>query len=159
MTVNKRRKSNRHRGSRTCGWGLTHRGAGNRGGRGNAGSGKKGKCKMPKKGAWTIQYFGKSGFVPKGARYAKQYTINLRQLEELLEKFIKNKAAVLENSVYTVNLTELGVDKLLSSGKATNKFRIVVRYASKSAVEKVKAAGGEIVMPAVKKTAENKGTE
>lgn len=150
MTTKRRRKSTRSHGSRTCGWGLTHRGAGNRGGRGRAGTGKKGKCKMPTKGTWTIQYFGKTGFKSKGLRYAKHYTINLRQLEELLDNFVSDKIAVLEKDVYTVNLTDLGIDKLLSAGRVTKKFKINVAVASKAAVEKVKAAGGEVVLPEAK---------
>ena len=162
MTVKRSKKSAKQRGSRTCGWGLTHRGAGNRGGRGRAGTGKKGKCKMPQKGTWTIQYFGKKGFKSKGLRYAAHYTINLRQIEELLDNFVKEKAAVLEKDVYTVNLTDLGIDKLLSAGKVTKKFNIIVDFASKAALEKVKVAGGEVVLPAKEKKApetEEKGTE
>ncbi|MBW3001787.1 uL15 family ribosomal protein [Candidatus Woesearchaeota archaeon] len=146
MTIKRRRKSTRSHGSRTCGYGVSHRGAGERGGRGRAGTGKKGKCKMPVKGKWTIQYFGKTGFKSKGLRYAKHYTINLRQLEELLDNFVKEKFAVLEKDVYVVNLTDLGIDKLLSAGKVSKKFKINVAFASKAAVEKVKAAGGEVVL-------------
>ena len=144
MTTKRRRKSTRSKGSRSCGWGATHRGAGNRGGRGKAGTGKKGKCKMPQKGTWTIQFFGKKGFKSKG--FDTQYTINIRQLEEMLDNFVKDNAAVLEKDVYTINLKDLGIDKLLSAGKATKKFKINVDFASKAAVEKVKAAGGEVVL-------------
>ncbi len=162
MTTKRRKKTARNRGSRTCGWGLTHRGAGNRGGRGRAGTGKKGKCKMPQKGTWTIQYFGKKGFKSKGIRYAAHYAINLRQIEELLDNFVKDKLAVLEKDVYAIDLTDLGIDKLLSAGKVTNKFKITVDFASKAALEKVKAAGGEVVFPVKEKKApetKEKGTE
>jgi len=147
MTTKRRRKSGRNPGTRNCGYGANHRGAGNRGGRGRAGTGKKGKCKMPQKGTWTIQFFGKKGFKSKGLRYSTHYTINLRQLEELLDNFVKDKLAVLEKDVYTVDLTDLGVDKLLSAGKVTKKFKITVDFASKAALEKVKAAGGEVILP------------
>ncbi|MBD3304694.1 50S ribosomal protein L15 [Candidatus Woesearchaeota archaeon] len=147
MTTKRRRKSTRSPGSRTCGYGVSHRGAGERGGRGRAGTGKKGKCKMPVKGRWTIQYFGKTGFKSKGIKYTALSIINLRQLEELLDNFVKDKFAVLEKDVYTVNLTGLGIDKLLSAGGVTKKFRISVSAASKTAVEKVKAAGGEVILP------------
>ena len=158
MTTKRRRKSSRNKGSNSCGWGSTHRGAGNRGGRGRAGTGKKGKCKMPTKGTWTIQYFGKKGFKSKGTYAIPQYTTNLRQVEELLDTFVRDKIAVLEKDIYSINLTDLGIDKLLSTGKVTKKFKITVESASKAAIEKVKAAGGEIVLPVVKE-AEKKGTE
>ena len=159
MTVKRRKKSVRNKGSRTCGQGRTNRGAGNRGGRGRAGTGKKAKCKMPAKGTWTIQFFGKKGFKSKGLRYETKTVINLRQLEESLETFVKNKSAVVEKDVYSVNLTDLGIDKLLSAGKATKKLRLTVKSASKQAVEKVKAAGGEVILPAAKEKTEEKGNE
>jgi len=150
MTAKRSKKHRRKLGSRTCGYGLSHRGAGERGGRGRAGTGKKAKSKMPVKGKWTIQYFGKTGFKPKGIKYDDLSIINLRLLEELLDNFVKDKFAVLEKDVYSVNLTDLGIDKLLSTGKVTKKFRITVGAASKAAVEKVKAAGGEIILPEAK---------
>ena len=57
MTVNKRKKNSRQRGSHTHGWGAMkkHRGAGNRGGRGAAGSGKRADSKKPS--IWTGPYF------------------------------------------------------------------------------------------------------
>ena len=164
MTTKRRRKSTRSKGSRSCGWGATHRGAGNRGGRGRAGTGKKGKCKMPQKGTWTIQFFGKKGFKSKG--FDTHYTINIRQLEELLDNFVKDKAVILEKDIYTINLKDLGIDKLLSAGKATKKFKINVDFASKAAVEKIKKAGGEVILPVKEKVekaktpkAEEKGKE
>lgn len=149
MTVKRRKKHRRKLGSRTCGYGLSHRGAGERGGRGRAGTGKKAKSKMPVKGKWTIQYFGKTGFKSKG--YPDMTAINIRQLEESLDNFVRDKAAVLDKGIYSVNLADLGIDKLLSAGKITKKFRITVNAASKAAVERIKAAGGEVALPAAEK--------
>ena len=64
MTINKRKKNSRQRGSWTHGWGSKkkHRGAGHRGGKGNAGTGKKGDAKKPK--IWkNKKYFGKYGLL------------------------------------------------------------------------------------------------
>ena len=49
MTVNRRKKVVKQRGSHTHGWGSKkkHRGAGNRGGRGMAGSGKRADQRKP----------------------------------------------------------------------------------------------------------------
>ena len=53
----------------------------------------------------------------------------------------------------------MGFQKLLSQGKVTKKFKINADMASASAVEKVKAAGGEVILKQGVKTAEAKGTE
>ena len=68
MTLNKRKKATRQRGSKTHGWGSMkkHRGAGNRGGRGRAGSGKRGDAKKPS--YQKKAYLGGHGFKSKRDR-------------------------------------------------------------------------------------------
>jgi large subunit ribosomal protein L15 len=44
----------------------------------------------------------------------------------------------------TINLTELGIDKLLGSGRISTALKVIVEEASANAVEKVEAAGGSI---------------
>ena len=144
MTVKRGRKHSKKRGSRECGYGLTHRGRGNRGGAGNAGSGKKAKCKQPAKGLWRIQEFGKHGFNQKGV-VSIDTPINLRDLEVKLDTWLVEKAVTKEGDVFVVDLPKLGYNKLLSSGKITNKLKINVPKASKVVVEKVKTAGGEVI--------------
>ena len=46
-----------------------------------------------------------------------------------------------------VNLTEMGVDKLLGFGKVQQKLEIVVSETSETAKQKIEAAGGAIVQP------------
>ena len=53
-----------------------------------------------------------------------------------------------------MDLTSLEIDKLLGGGKITNAYTIKVKYASNSAQEKVKQAGGEVTLP-VQKTNNN----
>lgn len=156
MVVKRKRKITKQRAGRTCGWGLVHRGSGQRGGFGNAGSGKKAKCKMPRRGLWAIQLFGKHGFIPKGP-IIEQVPINFREIEDRIDTLVAEKAATVEKDLYVIDLGKAGYNKLLSTGEVTKKLRITVLFASKSAVEKVKAAGGEVVSP-VKKT-EEKGKE
>jgi large subunit ribosomal protein L15 len=143
MVVKHRKKFRRKRGSRECGWGVVHRGKGQKGGAGNAGSGKKAKCKMPARGQWTIQGFGKSGFKYKGSSIVK-VPINLKIIEDRLDSLVAQKKVVLEDAFFIVDLPKIGFNKLLSTGKVTKKMKINVPFASKSAVEKVVAAGGEV---------------
>ena len=156
MVVKRKKKIRKQRAGRTCGWGLVHRGSGQRGGIGNAGSGQKAKCKMPQKGLWSIQRFGKHGFISKGP-IIEQIPINFREIEDRIDALVADKAATVEKDTYVIDLEKAGYNKLLSTGEVTKKLRIIVLFASKSAVEKVKAAGGEVVSP-VKKT-EEKGKE
>ena len=43
------------------------------------------------------------------------------------------------------NLSKMGCDKLLGGGRVTGAYRVVVASATKAAMEKVKAAKGEVV--------------
>jgi len=142
MVVNKRTKFSRQRASHTHGWGSKkkHRGAGNRGGRGMAGTGKRGD--QMKTLHWKDKkYFGKHGFKKKGLK-KEVNTINIDYVEENLDKFLKEGV---------VDLGKLGYNKLLGKGHVKSKLKIKVDNASAKAVEKVKKAGGEVILAVVKK--------
>ena len=145
MTVNKRKKNDRQRGHKTHGWGAKkkHRGKGHQGGAGMAGSGKRADSKKPS--IWKdLQYFGKHGFVSKTPK-AKISAVNVSYLEQHLNRFILSNLVKEEGNIYYVELEKLGYNKLLGDGRVSIKFRITTPYASKSAIEKVKKAGGEII--------------
>ncbi|MBI2135060.1 uL15 family ribosomal protein [Candidatus Woesearchaeota archaeon] len=144
MTVNKRKKSSRYRGSKTHGSGSMkkRRGAGNRGGRGMAGSGKRADSKKPS--IWEERYFGKFGFKSKSTTDIRP--VNIEYLEANIEKLSRQNSITKEKDVYSVDLEKLGFNKLLGSGKVLNKYRIRVPYASKKAIDKVKGSGGEVIL-------------
>lgn len=145
MVVIKRKKNSRQRGSHTHGWGSKkkHRGAGNRGGRGMAGSGKRADTIKPS--LWKERYFGKSGFNKKGIiKIIKP--INVVYLEENFDRLLKNKMILKEGDIYVVDISKLGYNKILGSGKVTKKFKIKTEYASKNTIEKIKKAGGEVIL-------------
>ena len=145
MTVNKRKKNDRQRGHKTHGWGAKkkHRGKGHQGGAGNAGSGKRADSKKPSYWADPL-YFGKHGFISKTPK-VKISALNVSYLELHLNQLVNSNIAKKEGVVYSVELEKLGYNKLLGDGRVSMKFKIKVPYASKSAVEKVKEAGGEVV--------------
>ena len=58
---------------------------------------------------------------------------------------MSNNLITKENEFYIVELEKIGFNKLLGDGRVFMKFRIKTPYASKSAVEKVKEAGGEVI--------------
>ena len=144
MTVNKRKKSMRMRGHKTHGWGAMkkHRGKGHQGGAGMAGSGKRADSKKPS--VWKdTEYFGKHGFISKSTS-VKIKSINVGHIEQHLNKFIVAKLISKEGTHYVVDLEKLGFNKLLGDGRVTQKFKIKVPFASKSAADKIREAGGEI---------------
>ncbi len=150
MTVNKRSKNSRQRGSWTHGWGekKKHRGAGNRGGRGMAGTGKKGDAKKPS--IWHIKdYFGKCGFIFKGKKVTAK-GINIKDIESHFKQYLQDKKVTEKNGMFVINLSDLGCNKLLGTGKPSRKYQITTLFASASAIESIKKAGGEILVQAKK---------
>ncbi|MBU0628304.1 MAG: 50S ribosomal protein L15 [Nanoarchaeota archaeon] len=146
MVVNKRKKFSRQRGRHTHGWGSKkkHRGSGNRGGVGMAGTGKRGDA--IKTLIWKDKdYFGKHGFKFKGVQ-DKINAVNIDDIQCKLEKLIKDKLVLKEGNIYIIDLSKMGYNKLLGNGKVINKFKITVGYASSKAVEKIKNAGGEVIL-------------
>lgn len=136
MTARRHKKVKKYRGSKThgCGSMKKRRGAGNRGGRGNAGSGKRGDAN--KQSFIKSRYFGKKGFKKKGIKpYIK--TINLSDVEKIL--------ASAEKDIKEIDLVSQGYTKLLGNGNISKQINIKILSASKSAIEKVKAAGGNVV--------------
>ena len=140
MVAKRKKKSRRLQG--THGWGRNkHRNSGSRGGYGMAGTGKKADNKKPS--IWATEYFGKHGFVCQTAKTVN--AITLRDIDDKLPAWLKNKQAKEEAGTIILDLKELGYDKLLGTGKITKKIKITVPKATASAAEKIKKAGGELV--------------
>ena len=145
MTINKRKKNTRQRGHSTHGWGSKkkHRGKGHQGGAGMAGTGKRADSKKPS--IWKdVNYFGKHGFVSKTPK-VKINAVNISYIEQHINKYVPANLIKEDGGFYSVELAKLGFNKLLGDGKVSVKFKIKTPYASKSAVEKIREAGGEVV--------------
>ncbi|MDD5181560.1 MAG: uL15 family ribosomal protein [Candidatus Nanoarchaeia archaeon] len=112
------------------------RNAGNRGGRGRAGCGKRAAHnKLRYLSNPGLGLPGKHGFTSIEQREGKKPTIlNVDQLDKLAVKLGKTE----------LNLTEMGYNKLLGSGKVTQKLTVNVSTFSESAKTKIEAAGGKI---------------
>ena len=134
----KLRKTRKHRGTRTQGWGRIgqHRKTGSRPYR---------KANRHKQG-WSYvttyepDYFGKHGFISRQSKTRNTKIMNLTRLEAL--------ATQLPNE-QIIDLTSLGFAKLLGTGKATKPYTVKVQSCSKIAAEKIKKAGGKILTVAV----------
>ncbi len=93
-------------------------------------------------------YFGYKGFKRPQQCQVIQNIINLSDIEKNLKRFIAEEN-LQENSPITINLTALGYDKLLGSGRITHPVEIIVGAYSETAAKKIESAGGRI------QTAEN----
>ena len=124
-------KANKHRGrNRYHGRGKkAGRGAGKRGGRGNAGMNKH---RVMTRIKYMPKHWGMHGFNRHPSLRNVNTTINVGQLEELA------------GDADSVNLTAMGIDKLLGSGRITKALTITVSEASGKATEKIEAAGGSL---------------
>ena len=141
IKTHKRRKSSRMkgRGRGSNGWGerKKHRKKGHKGGKGMSGTGKRGDQKKTLViKMYGSKYFGKQGFTSRGTERDKRQRINLETIEKNLQKYGKKQGDKWEISLENY--------KILGTGEVQNKLIIKAKEASRSALEKVKKAGGEI---------------
>lgn len=137
MPVNKRTK---YRGSRTCGGGThkNRRGAGNRGGRGRAGQRDHRFSHFYLKGEISN---GKHGFVNKTS--VPVSALDVGEIDQMAEALLNEGLAVREGELITLNVTELGIDKVLGGGRVTHKLSISAREFSERARAKIEEMGGQ----------------
>lgn len=138
----KLRKIRKKRGSRTQGYGRVgqHRKSGSKGMR-KAGRHKHGWSYVVK---YEPEYFGKKGFTSPQSLRQTVKVINVGELDEMAEML---KGVEKEGKIF-VDLESLGYTKLLGGGKVTKPMIIKVASYSRSAAEKIKKAGGEILTEA-----------
>ncbi len=122
-------RTNKFRGSRYHGRGKkAGRGAGKRGGRGNAGLNKH---KVMTRLKYMPGHWGMHGFNRHPGLRVVNSSVNVGEVCEISEGD-------------SINLTEMGFDKLLGRGRIDRPLQITVREASARAIEKVEAAGGSV---------------
>jgi len=149
MVTNKRKKVVKYRGGSTHGGGARkkRRGAGSRGGRGFAGSGKRaGHMRMKHVKAGHIM--GQHGFTSKSRTNGKAINVHYFTSKRV-QKLVDEGKALKEGAFYSIDLGALGYTKLLGTGNTSLKLKITVAKCSSRAVEKIKAAGGEVVSSVV----------
>jgi len=138
----KLRKIRKKRGSRTQGFGRVgqHRKTGSKGMR------KAGRHKH----TWSYvikyepEYFGKKGFTSPKSLRQKANVINVGKLDEMAERVSVEK----KKGKLFIDLASLGYTKLLGAGKITKPLIVKVKSSSRSAAEKMKEAGGKILIEA-----------
>tara|TARA_Y100001970_G_scaffold117242_1_gene145828 strand:- start:2417 stop:2833 length:417 start_codon:yes stop_codon:yes gene_type:complete len=106
------------------------RGAGMRGGRGNAGINKH---RLMTRIKYMPGHWGMHGFNRHPTLRKVNVSINLHQVCQMAEGD-------------SIDLGELGYDKLLGSGRIEKALKITVASASSLAIEKVESAGGSVIL-------------
>jgi large subunit ribosomal protein L15 len=141
MPVNKRSK---YRGSRTCGGGThkNRRGAGSRGGRGRAGQ------RDHRITHYMIRgdvHNGKHGFsVRRPTPTVRVADIGL--IDQLAEKLIEEGVATRSDDAVVIDVTQIGIDKILGSGQVTQKMQISAKAFSENAKRKIEEMGGQALI-------------
>lgn len=135
-------RSKKFRGKRTHGRGhKAGRGAGLRGGRGNAGLHKHKYMHLVK---YMPDHFGGHGFKRHPSLTKRKKSINISEIGERLGEFLEMGIAKEEKDMVTIDLSSMGVEKLLGRGYVGKKMTIIVPEASGKAVNKIVEAGGEV---------------
>ncbi|MEM2874943.1 MAG: uL15 family ribosomal protein [Candidatus Hadarchaeales archaeon] len=144
MVTRRRKKVRKQRGSRTYGRGCAKRGrgSGERGGTGMSGGHKQ-------KWSYVIRYmpdyFGKHGFTRPPELRRETKAINVGEIEERLEEFMKEGAASQEGDRIVVDVTKLGYDKVLGGGRVSRPIVAKSKNFADLAVKKLKEAGGDAI--------------
>lgn len=138
MPTNKRSK---YRGSRTCGGGThkNRRGAGNRGGRGRAGINAHHFVKWYKEMGGPV--FGKNGF--SNSTRTSVTVMDISSIEQIIPSLLAQGIAKNDGDAIAINTAELGINKVLGSGKVTKKLNISAQAFSESARVKIEKMGGK----------------
>jgi len=161
------------RGSGSCGGGSrkNRRGRGNRGGSGNAGHLKHNYLRTIKAG----QEIGKHGFtrpmvVTREYRYKQNLVRTLRSLKEegkinkelyrflitkrelnvgdieiLVEKLNGTEFVTVEGDIPTLELSDLGFERLLGSGEISKPVNVRIHRVTEKALMKIEEAGGKVL--------------
>ena len=152
MVVNRRKKHLKFRGHRAQGYGShkKHRGGGSQGGKGRAGLHKH-------KWSYVVKYepdaFGKFGFKRPEGTVKEVVAVNVRQLDEQIEKLLQEKFAVKEGDAIKIDVSKIGFDKVLGSGRITKKLIVEAKSFSDDAKKKIEEAGGQAIVSAKEKKA------
>jgi large subunit ribosomal protein L15 len=138
MPTNKRSK---YRGSRTCGGGThkNRRGAGNRGGRGRAGINAHHFVKWYKEMGGPV--FGKNGF--SNSSQTTVTVIDVGIIDQIIPSLLAQGIAKNEGDIIVINTADIGIEKVLGSGKVTKKMNISAQAFSESAKAKIEKMGGK----------------
>ena len=147
MQKRRPKKITKMRGRRAAGYGFSagHRASGQRGGKGMAGSKKHHYIKVMME---NPRYFGKWGFKRPQKVIDNLVTLNIGDIDEAADRLVERGAATMTGKRYNIDVSKIGIDRILGSGKVTRKLNLVgVKAITPRAREKVTGVGGTIDLP------------
>jgi len=103
-------------------------------------------------------YFGKKGFTSHRSLKQKINTINVGELDELINKLAEGKQLERKGDKPFLDLDKLGYHKLLAAGKITKPVLVKVAAHSENAAKKIEDAGGQILGETEEKLEETEET-
>lgn len=94
------------------------------------------------------RYFGKWGFKRPQKVIAHPIAVNVGDIDEAADRLVAQELATLTGKRYNIDVTKLGIDRILGSGKVTRKLNLTgVKAITPRAREKVTGIGGTIDLP------------
>jgi len=95
------------------------------------------------------RYFGKWGFKRPQKVIDNLVAINIGDIDEAADRLVAQGVAMKVGKKYSIDVSKLGIDRILGSGKVTRKLDLVgVKAITPRAREKVTGSGGTIDLPA-----------
>jgi large subunit ribosomal protein L15 len=85
--------------------------------------------------------FGKNGFCNQTATVVT--TIDIGALDQIIPSLIAQGIAKQEGDAVTLNVADMGIDKVLGSGKVTKKINLSAPAFSETAKAKIEKVGGK----------------
>ncbi|HLB69507.1 MAG TPA: uL15 family ribosomal protein [Candidatus Methanoperedens sp.] len=138
-----KQRTKKFRGKRTFGAGThkNRRGGGSRGGRGNAGTCKHHFVRSLQRGL----SFGKHGFKRPLCIVKDKVIVNIGEIDESIDQLVVEGLAEKKGDAYHINMGNIGIEKVLGSGKVTKSLFITAGEFSPSAKQKINAVKGKVI--------------
>lgn len=147
MQKRRSKKIHKLRGRRAAGYGFSagHRASGQRGGKGMAGSKKHHYIKVMQE---NPRYFGKWGFKRPQKVIEETVVLNIGEIDAAADRLVAKGLATKSGRRYTIDVSQLGIDKILGSGQVTKQLNLVgVKDISVRARQKITEKGGTVDLP------------
>jgi large subunit ribosomal protein L15 len=95
------------------------------------------------------RYFGKWGFKRPQKMIEYPVVLNIGAIDEAADRLVEKGIATMTGKRYNIDVSKLGIDRILGSGKVTRKLNLTgVQAITPRAREKVTGVGGTIDLPA-----------
>ena len=95
------------------------------------------------------RYFGKWGFKRPQKLLENLVVLNIGEIDESADRLVEKGIATMTGKRYNIDVSKLGIDRILGSGKVTRKLNLTgVQSITNRAREKVTGVGGTIDLPA-----------